>query len=192
MRKWYRFFREDVEQVQGCNIEVIERATCMSVPEYKAAMDGVPPRVRQTQHLPYMYVPTRGSQVDFEKVYLFAYEPTLIFREVVFRTQVGTVKRSQILAAGKHLYSEQGDDTLGWSTRQLAGDSRTAALDCTLKSVDAQRAVLGLAAKYGRMTGAKNNTDAANQPAQIAETDLDADDEDTRCWISDDEEDKAT
>ena len=171
------FFREDVEQVQGSTIEVIERATCMSVAEYTAAMDGVPTRVRQTEHPPYMYVPTRGSQVDYEKVYLFAYDPTLPFREVVFRTQVGTVKRCRVLAAGRHLYSSQGDDTLGWSTRLQARDSRTAALDITLKSVDAHRAMLGLPAKYGTMTRAKNYTDAADDGS------LDADDEDTKAEI---------
>ena len=170
-------FREDVEQVQGCTIEVIERATCMSVAEYTAAMDGVPTRVRQTEHPPYMYVPTRGSQVDYEKVYLFAYDPTLPFREVVFRTQVGTVKRCRVLAAGRHLYSSQGDDTLGWSTRLQARDSRTAALDITLKSVDAHRAMLGLPAKYGTMTLAKNYTNAADAGS------LDADHEDTKAEI---------
>ena len=142
--------------------------------------------MRQTEHPPYMYVPTRGSQVDYEKVYLFAYDPTLPFREVVFRTQVGTVKRCRVLAAGRHLYTSQGDDTLGWSTRLQARDSRTAALDITLKSVDAHRAMLGLPGKHGTMTPARNYTNAAHDGS------LDADDEDTKAEISDDVEDRAT
>ena len=149
--------REDVGQILGGQVEVVERLMALNAAEHKLAMDGTPPRVRQTRHIPAMMVPTRSNPTHMENVYLFEFGPHLPDRTFIYRTCIGSVKRRRVQSADRNWYARQGDDTLSWALHDADADTQSSSFDATVRSLSHQREMVGLSAVASASSGASAN-----------------------------------